>query len=154
MKYVFHLGTVRIIVVAFLVTVSILVQSCIFEPPAKELPTGQYRGSYSLNRNNPNDKNEQGTTYAESNMTLILNSSTFSYKVVPLGDSITPPASEGTYSLRYGFITLKDRSQKVFRDPSLVMNGEFVYTYDGSSLVMTRKDTVNKREHTLVLMRF
>jgi hypothetical protein len=129
-------------------------EGSIFDPPAQQLPSGEYRGSYSLERLNPSDKNAQGTGYAEANIALILNPTNRTYKVIPLGDSLTPPPSEGTYSLRYTRLTFRDRSSTTFRDPSLVINGEFNYTFDGSSLVFSQNDTMRRREHTAVLTRF
>lgn len=129
-------------------------ETSIFDPPAQQLPNGEYRGSYSLTRLNPADKNANGSNYAEANMALVLNTANRTYKIVPLDDSATPPASEGTYSLRYTRITFRDRSSQAFRDPSLVINGEFTYTFDGSSLVLSLNDTTRRREHSAFLMRF
>jgi hypothetical protein len=126
----------------------------IFDSPAQELPNGEYRGSYSLTRLNPTDKNAKGTNYAEADIALVLNKTNRTYKVIPLGDSTTPPASEGTYSLRYTLITFRDRSNTTFSDPSLVINGEFTYTFDGSSLVLSQNDSTRRREHSAVLLRF
>jgi hypothetical protein len=129
-------------------------ESSIFDPPVQEIPTGEYRGSYSLTRLNPTDKNAKGTNYAEASMALVLNTTNRTYKVIPLGDSATPPASEGTYSLRYTRITFRDRSSTIFSDPSLVINGEFTYTFDGSSLVLSQNDSTRRREHSAFLTRF
>lgn len=138
-------------------TAALLMLGCersIFDPPVQELPSGEYRGSYSLTRLNPTDKNPKGTNYAEANMALVLNTTNRTYKIVPLGDSATPPASEGTYGLRYTRITFRDRSSTTFSDPSLVINGEFTYTFDGSSLVLSQNDSTRRREHSAFLTRF
>jgi hypothetical protein len=129
-------------------------ETSIFDPPPVQIPNGEYRGSYSLLRSNPNDRNPQGTTYSESQVAFIINSSSLTYRIIPQGDTLSPPASEGSYSLRYTRITLRDRTNRTFADPSLVLNGDFTYTFDGTSLILSQKDTVRKREHTLVLMRF
>lgn len=134
-----------------------LVAACersIFDAAPQEIPTGEYRGSYSLLRQNPNDRNAAGTNLAEGTMSLVVNATSRTYRVVALTDSLTPPSSEGTYSLRYTTITFRDRSQRAFQDPSTVFNGDYTYTYDGSSLVIILKDTVRKREHNAVLTRF
>jgi hypothetical protein len=134
-----------------------LIAACersIFEVSPQEIPTGEYRGSYSLLRKNASDRNAQGTNFAEGTMALVVNATSRTYRVVALTDSLTPPSSEGTYLLRFGVITFRDRSARTFQDPSTVFNGDYTYTYDGSSLVITLTDTVRKREHSAFLTRF
>jgi hypothetical protein len=129
-------------------------EGSIFDPPPVQIPNGEYRGSYALLRKNPSDLNAQGATYAEAQVALVINSTSRTYRFIPLGDSLTPPASEGSYILRFTRITLRDRSNRTFADPSLVLNGEFTYTFDGTSLILSQADSVRRREHTVVLMRF
>ncbi|TAE25440.1 MAG: hypothetical protein EAZ92_11735 [Candidatus Kapaibacterium sp.] len=124
----------------------------IFDPPAQNIPTGEYRGPYMLSRSNPSDTSIRGTLYNEVSMALVINSTTRSYRIAPFDTSFLP-ASEGSYTLRYGRITLRDRSQRTFRDPSLVLSGEFTYTFDGTSLILSQKDSVRRREYSLILMR-
>ncbi len=140
-----------------LLGVLLILSSCedggsIFDPPPQNIPTGEYRGQYTLLRSNPSDTSIRRGVYTEVSMAFVVNSTTRTYRITPTDTSFLP-ASEGAYTLRYGRITLRDRSQRTFRDPSLVLNGEFIYTFDGNSLVLSQKDSVRRREYGLIMMR-
>lgn len=122
----------------------------ILNPPV-EIPSGEYRGQYTLTHNNPADT--LGLRGGLSEITLSINSTLKTYSLTPFGDSSRILSSQGAYKLAYRKITFTDRSMKTVSDMSLLLNGEFTYTFDGANLVLTQSDATTKRERSFFLLR-
>jgi hypothetical protein len=121
--------------------------------PGVQIPTGQYAGQYSLTRTASGDTSAGGARFETSEASLIINADLKTYRFAPIGDSTSLVSSQGVYTLAHTQITFTDRSMRNFPDPSLVMNGECVYTFDGTNLVITKTDAQTKREKQLFLVR-
>jgi hypothetical protein len=122
----------------------------ILNPPV-EIPTGSYQGQYTFTRKNPGDT--LGIRGGLSEIVLTMNATLKTYSLAPVGDSSRILSSQGAYKLAFRKITFTDRSMKTVPDVSLLLNGEFVYTFDGANLVITQNDAATNREKTFYLIR-
>lgn len=127
-----------------------VVSACtaLFNTPV-EIPTGEYRGDYSIRNVNPADTS---FAFGKSNeVSLTLNAAAQTYIVTPRGDSNLIVSSQGIYALALRKITFTDRTRISFADTALVLRGEWSYTFDGTNLILQK--TENQRERTIVLLR-
>lgn len=122
----------------------------ILNPPV-EIPTGSYQGQYTFTRQNASDTLGVGTGMSE--IVLTMNAALKTYSLTPVGDSSIIVSSLGAYKLAFRKITFTDRSMKMMPNASLLLNGEFVYTFDGTNLVITQNDVATNREKTFYLIR-
>lgn len=130
----------------------LILSSCNVNGPGVRITTGNYVGEIILTRNAPGDTTAQGYKVQSAEITLIINADSQTYRFAPRGDSTIILSSNGSYTLTFGKITFTDRSNRTFPDPSLVINGECTYTFDGSSLVINQTDTRTKREKSMILI--
>lgn len=122
----------------------------VLNPPV-EIPTGDYQGQYTLSRGNPSDT--IGVRNGMNEVILTINATLKTYRLAPIGDSSNIVSGQGIYKLAYRKITFTDRSMKTVPDISLLLNGEYVYTFDGSNLVISQNDAATKREKAFYLVR-
>ncbi len=122
----------------------------ILNPPV-EIPTGSYQGQYTFTSKTPGDT--LGIRSGLSEIVLTMNATLKTYNLAPVGDSSRILSSQGAYKLAFRKIIFTDRSMKTVPDIALLLNGEFVYTYDGANLVITQNDAATNREKTFYLIR-
>jgi hypothetical protein len=122
--------------------------TALFNTPV-EIPTGEYRGDYSITNADPAD-----TLFAfgkSNEISLTINAAAQTYSVIPHKDSSIVVSSQGVYALELRRITFTDRTRAAFADTALVLRGEWSYTFDGTNLIL--KKTENRQERTMVLLR-
>jgi hypothetical protein len=117
-----------------------LFSACTVDPfnPVQQIPTAAYRGTFSLTRSDTNDRNARGIGFDEIDIAILINDASRTYKIISLQDSSTVPNSEGSYTLVLRTMTFRDNSKRVFPDTSFVLQGDFIYTFDGQNLVLPK----------------
>ncbi len=121
--------------------------------PGVRIPTGTYLGEIVLTRTAPSDTTAQGYKLQSGEVAFVINADAQTYRFAPRGDSSIIVSSNGSFVTTFGKITFTDRSNRTFPDPSLVMNGECTYTFDGAILVINQTDSRTKREKNMILVR-
>lgn len=103
---------------------------------------GTYNGKFSITSNGIEES---------GNVTFIFTDST--YSCVPK-TPLLPPLGSGIYEKTDKTIRLRDTAVHPANfDWSLILNGFFDYTFNGTSLKMTQNDSVNNRNRVIDLVR-
>jgi hypothetical protein len=129
--------------------------SCTIDPfnPVQPIPSAEYRGTFSLTLPDTSDAAGFRELFVERDVTLVLNDANRTYNVVPTRDSSVVVSSEGLYALTFRTITLRDKSARPASDASRIMQGDFVYTFDGQNLILSQESIGPKRKRVLTLLR-
>jgi hypothetical protein len=106
-----------------------------------DIRAGLYEGEFSVVRNTPSGM-MLGTWRTQVRFSNGLN-----FQVLPTSADSIPLSGNGTYTLRYRLITLTDRvSRSRTPSPDSLISGEYVYTFDGTNLVMTQEQDGVRRQ--------
>lgn len=69
------------------------------------------------------------------------------FKVQSLSIDSLPLTGNGTYTLKYRLVTLTDRVTRASTtNTTHLINGDYVYTFDGMNLVMTQEQGSVKKQ--------
>jgi hypothetical protein len=128
---------------------SLCVNACaLFEPQPVNIPDGLYEGEYTATYKDkpPTNRTETGS------VSVTLSKGTFTIQSASKPDIV--PQGKGNYSLKYRQITFDDRTERTTPFDTLrLVNGNYVYTFDGANLVMTQDDDERKISRQMFVFR-
>jgi hypothetical protein len=129
--------------------VFLTLHSCdLFAPPPVKIPDGTYEGDYTLTYKDP-----AGNRTETGQISIVFSKGT-NFAVQALSKPEIIPQGQGTFSLKYRQITFADHTERTGAfDTARVVNGDFVYTFDGTNLVMTQEDDTRKIARQMFVFR-
>jgi hypothetical protein len=130
-------------VIIMALAISLFAISCETEPLATI--DGNYQGLYFITHNYGTD-----SSYTlQGNVTFEFNSG--KYTCIP-EKNLLPPSGKGNYILdKYKIVLIDKVGHTSEFDPSLILNGDFYYSFDGVNLLLLQEDKHHMRLHRINL---